>query len=231
MEIEEKPSDWKRLKTNNNVEFLAKGSDSSVYKVQDYKSNTIAKEYDKLQEKFGKAETKNILHNYYIDTERAKELLQENPNPLNQSIKIDGIEYTFHYTVVPQGEIVLEKYSQEYPGLDKVPLVIGQSFQHGLNYDDLNNSQIDKKKLEQMTDEQKLFYYSKSHLEDINKNCRELFDFLNKKLERDFSFAASNIKPYLNTKERRVEITITDLASSLQQYHIGFAIRKYEKGE
>lgn len=229
--LEEKPSFWKRLKTNNKVEFLARGTDSHVYKVENYRSRTVAKEYDKLQLRFGKEETKKILDNYYLDTERAKKLLQEDPNPLKQFITIDGVEYSFHYTIVPQGELMVGKYAQDYPNAEEVPLVIGQNFQEGLNFDDLRNSQIDKSKLKQIRDDQKLFYHSSAYKKDIRYNCEEVFEYLNKKLEKEFTFATVNIKPYLNTKERKIEIAITDLASSLTVYHASLAIRKYEAGE
>lgn len=224
--------DWEKLNKIGDVEDLETteaASDSAVFRVKNYKIDTVAKEYDKLNARVGPEVIKEILQHYYADTEKAQSLLEKNPNPLNQAVNINNKKYSIHYIIVPQGGLMLENSNYSYNN----PIVISQSFVDGLNLKDLYQGRISSKelvlKLDEIKDEQKTFYKNEGVLNNISSECSDLFDYLNGKLDTYFIFASMNIKPFLKQEESKIEIFITDLAGSLALYHDYILIRKYEK--
>ena len=110
--MEEGKDDWDLLKKVRKVEPIDEGLDSAVFSVSSENDNgakTIAKMYDRYRfNTIDPRHREEVLKQYYADTEEAKKFLEENPNPRNQSVEINGEIFPLHYQAVSQGSLMLE---------------------------------------------------------------------------------------------------------------------------
>lgn len=219
-------SDWEKLHTMGQVSKLSgREGDSVVYGLRNDKIEVVAKQYEALRERFVDPEwVEDILRQYYADTEKAEEILLETPNPLNQKIRIDDIDYDFSYAIVPQGGLMLKgegTYSHRAIEEEPVsaPLVVGQKFIKGQNLLSIMLSKRSPIKKNEMEDNQTALYGNEELCGQIVTESQKLFDFLNARLKVDFTYSRMNIKPFLKETDHKIEVVITDLAASITSYY------------
>jgi hypothetical protein len=214
----EKSPDVEHLFQIGNVEHLGKGIDSLVYKVSTEKSEFAVKEYQRFVARFGEGVVKDTLASYYADTERAQSLIENNSNPLNQKIPIEGKEFELNYIVVPQGGMLLEGEDLHYLNgdpSDKVPIVASQTVIPAKNLANLyEGTQEDGRE----DDGQKAFYGNAEFVDELEDKFDDLVDYLNRELKVEFTESMANVKPFLDEKHGKINVYITDLASSLADY-------------
>lgn len=164
------------------------------------------------------------MNQYYIDTEMATLMFKENPNPKEQSIKIDGEEYNLEYIIVPQGKMILEKeikvdYLKERDVIRTenklVKASVGQKLINGLNMALLLNNET-KISLDKT---QAIFLKNDKLYNYLRDRIKEVFSYLSDSLKADFKFSAVNVKPFFDRENKKVTLVITDLARSLGSYY------------
>lgn len=190
---------------------LAEGDDSLVDKFATDKFEMAAKEYHLLAQDLGLELTKEIIQNYYADTEKAQSLLESNSNPLNQFIELGTNRFPINYKIVPQGGMMLDG-ELDHDG-NPYPLVVGQKFIRGQNILGWNSSSDTEGR---HGDQSSLINVD---AESQLSNCfRKLVTHLNTELDVYFSNADVNMKAFMNKDGTEINAYITDLASSLKQY-------------
>lgn len=212
-------SNWKRLEELGNLEGLASGGDSYVSKLTTEKSKVVTKEYDYLVNSLGNSLSKEILIGYYADTERAQEILEKEPNPLNQSIQIDNKDYSINYIVVPQGGLLFESDRNVNYESSKVKshISVSQKYISGLNMSNLAIGNFTK---EVVSANQSSLYQNYKSLREIRILVVELFSYLNDNPKVEFTTADMNFKPFLDKENSTLQVYITDLAGSLVEYFL-----------
>jgi hypothetical protein len=174
------------------------------------------KNIDAVVKRYDNAEvSKENLRYYYGDTAIARQILLENPNPLKQSVNIDGQDFALEYEIVEQGGIILND-NMSIEGTEPEngkKAVLGQKFVAGQNFIDLtfkdiNNDEIDPN--------QKIFFDQEDITHKIQIFTRDLFSYLSRELEVDFDFYGSNAKPFLDLERKRIKVFITDLGGNLK---------------
>ena len=210
-----------RIEAFGEKDNFSYGADSDIFILKTEKGDMIAKEYYGLRKNFKPEEVKFILENYYADTESAQQLLEQNPNPLNQSLeldnksilKLDTQSIPIEYRVVPQGGMYLEDNEKHHQ------YVVSQKKVDGINLE-------------------KLLYYKKHELDDqgvftdsgvrqqLTDYSRKMFGYINKSLDVHFIYDSSNIIPHF--EDNKAVIYITDLAGRIGDYYqLSPRIKKY----
>ena len=95
--MKESPNHFNPIKKLGNVNQISLGADSRVFRVVNPKEDVdiVAKEYSEI--KIKPEVVKEIIEQYYADTERAKKITNEQPNPLNQRVKIEDKIYSLSF--------------------------------------------------------------------------------------------------------------------------------------
>lgn len=214
----ERSPDVEQLKNLGQLERLGKGIDSIVYKLKTQNSEMAVKDYTRFVARFGEGLAKETLVSYYADTERAQSLIENNSNPLNQKITVNGKEYDLNYIIVPQGGLMLEGEELNYLNgdpSDKVPIVASQSVIPAKNLGRLLEGDYED---DWKTNNQMEFYEDDDLVTDFEDRFANLVKYLNSELNVNFTESIANIKPFLDDKNNKIDIYITDLASSLADY-------------
>lgn len=192
-------------------ESIGSGLDSMVHSVNNQKKGRMF-----VEKKYYGHIYKEVLEKYYNDTEKAQKLLLTNPNPLGQTLLIDKQDFTLQYEIIPQGGISSE------PEEETLVSCYGQKYVPGLNLESLFSLYYDRDPNENETNikSEKLLKNQEGLLrleilDGISDLTKKLFDYLSKKLAREFSFANVNVKPFLNTEEKSIKVCITDLAAHI----------------
>ncbi len=213
----ENSRDWEKLKEIGEVNDIGTGEDSTVSQLRTPKSEIMVKEYFSLTEKVGVPVVKEILQQYYADTEKAEVLLRKNPNPLGQKIKINNVIYEINYSIVPQGGLLLEGHDLYKDETRANALSVGQKFVKGKNFSDLANGEYED---DWNRNGQHSLYEDLPFTYEIEDNLADLNKYLNDTLNVKFSESTVNAKPFLDEKSKKLNIVITDLCASLSDYFI-----------
>jgi hypothetical protein len=193
----------------------------------------VIKEYDGFElNMLDPEQIEEVLKQYFADTEEAKKKLEENSNPLNQTVEINGGTYALQYKIIPQGALMLEREKRikkpftirdgipapERTG--KVKILVGQQFIEGLNLSRFRNFDFvrGKQAKEQLIFEDDLKSSLKIY-EKLSEKIMEFFSYLNKLFNSNFSFNPVNVKPFCDEKNKKITIVITDLSASLKDYY------------
>ncbi len=218
--MERKTTDKKLLyKIDPNPINLGIGVDSYVYSIQGSGKPMILKRYLGVATDRWKP-NKQTLEQYYSDTEKAKNLLEKNPNPLKQFVIIYGERYYLKYEIISQGGIILKNTGQHIDTGD-VWESLGQKFVSGLNLADLKPkiySPIIRGKKAAPDPQQVFFQNNVELLEKIAQNTKSLFHYLQNETSIPFSYANVNVKPFIDQGKKTIIITITDLVAELKPY-------------
>lgn len=196
------------------------GQDSEVFTLSRKDSRIIFKDYFLLTQKIGKELSQEVLRHYYQDTKRAQQIFEQNPNPLNQQINLNGLDYKLNYTVVPQGALMLENpnsYFDENNQFHDSIVLAGQKHIKGANlgYIDLNQPKEDLVNNKQFQISKNIKFKS-----DLSHCLYDIFHFLNQKLGVEFTQSFHNVKPFVDLESKTIKIYITDLCASLQDYFL-----------
>ncbi len=213
----ERSQDWEKLNRMGELDYVDAGNDSEVSRLKTKNSDIIIKQYSSLVSRHGEEIAKEILQDYYRDTERVQEFLQNNPNPWNYTVNLDGVEYDLIYKIVPQGGMLLEGEEGSKGNDQSSPILASQSFIKGLNLVDLAHGEYDP---DEQSDKQGMLAMNRDFIEELDWKSEELFDRLNEKLNVKFTYSANNIKPFFNASDNKIEVYITDLASYLDDYYL-----------
>ncbi len=214
---------WNLLKKiEREVKPIDEGGDSTVYSIKNTETGeieSVAKNYDNF-DLMGPGDPKvveEVLRQYYLDTEKAKKMLEENPNPLNQSIEIGNTKYDLRYKIISQGEIILEQEKKNEFTKEKeiIKSSVGQEYVGGLNLHVL----IEYPKGSTTIEEQKIFVKDYKLYQKLTEIIKKLFSYLSQNIGANFIYGAMNIKPFINEKDKTITFIITDLAASLSAYH------------
>ena len=195
-----------RIEAFGEKENFSYGADSDIFILKTEKGDMIAKEYYGLRKNFKPEEV---------------QLLEQNPNPLNQSLELDNKSILklhtqsipIEYRVVPQGGMYLEDNEKHHQ------YVVSQKKVDGINLE-------------------KLLYYKKHELDDqgvftdsgvrqqLTDYSRKMFGYINKCLDVHFIYDSSNIIPHF--EDNKAVIYITDLAGRIGDYYqLSPRIKKY----
>jgi hypothetical protein len=205
------------IKKIGSVRPLTQGADSHVSLFNNETNKRfVLKEYKKLAKNVGEKNVGEILSNYYKDTQRAMELLRENPNPLRQTIRIGQDTYSLYYEIIPQGGIILEDKDGE--SNKKVRTSFGQDYISGLNLLTVATLPIDTQLQQPYSETQGIFIDNTPLYNELLTSSSELFDYLSSEIDSYFTFSAANIKPFLDKKNKKLVIKITDLCALLSEY-------------
>ncbi len=220
--MKERKNEWGLIKEIGKVKPLARGLDSEVHRVVNEKIgiNMTAKEYSRwyFRSLSEKAQIE-VLDRYYLDTEKAKNFLESNPNPCNQTMEINGVKYTLEYKVVSQAPIILENDSEEFHSGVPLQISVGQNFVDGLNLEDLESPNLALIKEKGISiKSQEIFVERFGFCATIENLSEDLFDELSFRLGVPYDFHRVNVKPFVDEEARKVIIFITDLVANLRTY-------------
>jgi hypothetical protein len=205
------------MKNIGTVRPLTSGADSYVSLVYGgVNIKVVAKEYQKLAKNVRPENVGEILSNYYKDTQRAMELLKDNPNPLGQTIRIGQDTYSLHYEIIPQGGIILEGKDEE--SNKKIKTSFGQNYVSGLNLLTVARLPINTQLPQPYSETQGVFLDNTPLYKEVLMSNSELFNYLSAEIDSYFTFSAANIKPFLDKKNKKLIIKITDLCALLVDY-------------
>ncbi len=216
---------WNLIKKIGTVKKIDEGGDSTVYSINDDKTGEIlgvAKNYDNLSGGFAGLNnpelTKKILSKYHQDTEKAFRMLEKDPNPLKQSMEINGENYLFKYKIVQQGDFMLaqRRKSSFSETEEEVPSLVGQEYVKGLNFELL----VKMPRGAIPSEGQEIFAKNYDLYKKLEEMIKKFLIYLSETVGASFSFGAMNIKPFVNPRERSIDIIITDLSANIRSdYH------------
>ncbi|KKP87406.1 MAG: hypothetical protein UR90_C0006G0009 [Parcubacteria group bacterium GW2011_GWC1_35_8] len=236
--MKESPNHFNPIKKLGNVNQISLGADSRVFRVVNPKEDVdiVAKEYSEI--KIKPEVVKEIIEQYYADTERAKKITNEQPNPLNQRVKIEDKIYSLEYRITSQGTIILNipmvsnQSTRMWEIMHGIPkkkkhqekienkTSLGQEFIDGYDLNLLMNYEGEFQSLPKgITDAQEPFLERKELGKVLCSMIEEFFSYLSKILNINLSFDSINIKPFLDKRNGKITLIITDLASSLEDYY------------
>ena len=182
------------------------GFDSSVYLTSSNKENKeqeTIKIYQELAKKVGLSEAFRIVNQYSIDTLKAQEETNKDPNPMGSFVAIEGIKYPLHFIVIPQGKPVFYNNSFVYSAGQKY--INGESITgHFYEFDKGNKECFISKKI---------FHELETHLSWFTGS-------INDKLSTNFWLSVTNAKPKLDKENQRLLIYATDLGNNLYDHYV-----------
>ena len=228
----EEKNDWSFLKKIGKPKLIDSGADSRGFSVTSNENDEVkfvAKLYDRINfNSIEPTKAKEVLRQYYADTEEATQILEAEPNPLNQYIVINNETFPLEYVVIPQGAVMLEKntkvsYHTKKGGFvqdekRRVKALVGQKFINGANLGFL----MDGEKIEpkgSAAETQRVFINNDKLCDELDNAVKELFPYLSKKLNVKFTYNSLNVKPFIDEKAKKVILVITDLAANLKIYY------------
>ncbi len=204
---------------------IAEGWDSVVHSLtrpDNSDPSSVVKLYSESNfQTINPKDRRKVLEEYYTDTLKAMSILEKNPNPLSQSIQINGRKFSLKYKIIPQGKVLLEEAGEDRGAIDNKVLALkasfGQKFVAGLNLSYIRRHVgIDDDDF----DKRQSFISGDSLLcSEIEDEAKRLFEYLSRELGVSFGFANVNIKPFLEEESGELLIVITDLAASLFKYY------------
>jgi len=229
--MEPKPNDWPSILSLGKINKIAVGADSHVSHIVNPKKDidVVVKEYDRIE--FNSIDPKyaeEVLKQYYADTQKVKEMIEKNPNPLNQKIVIANENFSLDYRIVPQGSLLLERTKivdvgdENYANIKrrqrKIKMSLGQKFFKGLDLQSLiENGNIREKR--RAIDTQQIFLDNPKICIKLQKMVNMIFHYFSKKLNVYLAFDPVNVKPFLDKEGGKITVIITDLASNLKSYY------------
>ncbi len=222
-------TDMKVLDSLGKREHLDMGADSVVFRVRgDREVDAVLKVYNgkhiKPKDAIHPKNLAEVLKGYYDDTEKAKEITDVNPNPLNQSVQIENEKYELAYEVVSQGSILFNGTSLVGGKSERTIEVFGQRYVDGYNLKLLrmlgqySNPEVgtDARISNIRKDETQAIFVGNVKL------CAKLFDLINAlflylktSTRSPFDFDDLNVKPFIDRKTKKITIVITDLVADL----------------
>ena len=202
------------------LECLGAGGDSTAFLVKGVSDEVLGviKVYNNLGE--NTSANKKRIETYHEDMQLLSEILEQNPNPFNQSIKIrrnTSEIYQLHYSVAASGAIISEVSDSHLMVLtDYIP---GKNFEEASTIRPVEGvPMIDSVLLEDPETKEKLRLKNEEQIA-----LRNLwFDFVNFYLKKklavpaDLVISPPNIKVFLDTKNKQIRIIFTDLVISLE---------------
>ena len=228
--MNEGKDNWHFIEKVGKVNHAGEGGDSNVFSItlnETEKPSSVVKLYDGPGiNSIDPEKVEEILKQYFIDTERAKQKLEREPNPFRQSIKINKETFYLEYKIISQGTIFMKKEKEvsfiEDNKFKKskrmVKAQVGQKFIHGLNMDVLPSKDFIAPN-EECAENQAIFANNPDLCKKLNILIQELFENLSQSLVVSFSYGAMNAKPFIDYRNKKISIVITDLAGNLESYY------------
>ncbi len=219
--MENSPHLWQKIKEKRNLTKLASGQDSHVFyepfPLNKKRTKRVVKVYEDLAERIKNPDLMNeILNTYRYDTKKIHDFLKNNPNPLDQNLIVGNERYDLLYEVTKKGTLDFKINDSDDAGTDfslnvvnEIPAVYGEKFiQEKVYPGEVEIYDYNSKKANSLPDK----------WQRVLPFINELFISLNEKFGTEFTRASMNLKIFLNSKDKKVHIVITDLAANIYDY-------------
>lgn len=207
-------------KVGNKSTKLAEGNDSEIFRVTNTRKEIdgVAKEYSRPRfYSIDNKDKEKVLKQYYIDTNKAIDVVKNEPELFDQSITINHEEYKIIWDIKPQGSIILRE-RKENEGGRIVQTSFGQDFINGHNLDFLTET-IDFQTEVSISPSQKIFLKNLKICDNLQDICQDFFKKLSEKLNIPFRFAMVNVLPFVDKENKTMTVVITDLVADLKKYY------------
>jgi len=134
-----------------------------------------------------------------------KDVFLNNPNLLNQTVKLGGKTFNMIYKIIPQGQSVID---------NKEICSIGQEFISGLNFVEIMNivPQANEKTISHYPKNQRLIILHKQEYEQ-QKDNELIKKYLKEITNRNLTIYSHNVKPFIH-KDNIIN-PVTDLAHNI----------------